>query len=106
MIRKTNNGKPKPSASCAAIWASRDIYDGMSKSRCPLCYKMDVFEVRMEMKLKCVIFAVFSFFNVTYVVEREIPGKFRPDPCDACAGLNQLSCEANWEVVIMWVDDK
>ena len=42
----------------------------------------------------------------------ERPGKFRPerdsnpDLCDAGAVLYQLSCQGNWELVIMWVYDK
>ena len=31
---------------------------------------------------------------------------FDPDLCDACAVLYQLSYQINWELVIMWVNDK
>ena len=43
---------------------------------------------------------------------KEGPEKFRPerdsnpDLCDAGAGLYQLSSQAKWELVIMWVNDK
>ena len=41
-----------------------------------------------------------------------MPAKFRPergsnpDLCDAGAELRQLSYQANWELVIMWIYDK
>ena len=30
---------------------------------------------------------------------------FNPDLCDASEVLYQLSYQANWELVIMWIDD-
>ena len=91
------------------VLALRDIYDGTSKSRCPLCYEMDVFELRIEMKLRCVIFTVFwrhLCSNEKYLENSGLNGTRTPDPCDAGAVLHQLSFKANCELVIMWVDHK
>ena len=33
-------------------------------------------------------------------------GNSNPDLCDGCAVLHQLSSQANWEQVVMWVDYK
>ena len=33
-------------------------------------------------------------------------GDSNPDLCDTCAVLHQLSNQANWEQVVMWVDYK
>ena len=50
--------------------------------------------------------------NATWAVVKERPEKFKPrwhlnpDLCNAGAVLYQLSYQANWELVIMWVYDK
>ena len=50
--------------------------------------------------------------NATWAVVKERPEKFKPrwhlnpDLCNAGAVLHQLSYQANWELVIMWVYDK
>ena len=41
-----------------------------------------------------------SFFIATYVVTRKALTGFKPDLCDAGAVLHQLSCQANWELVV------
>ena len=33
-------------------------------------------------------------------------GDSKPDLCDAGALLHQLRYQVNWELVVMWVDDK
>ena len=50
-----------------------------------------------------------SFFFQRYLSSSERAGLKRnsnPDLCDAGAVLYQLSYQANWELVVMWVDDK
>ena len=58
----------------------------------------------------CMILAVFS---TTYLSSSEKDLKnsglnrySNPDICDASAVLYQLSYQANWELVITWVNDK
>ena len=52
------------------------------------------------------------FFYASYLVVRIRPEKFRPeqdsnpDLSDAAAWLHQLSFQANWEPVVLWVDYK
>ena len=38
--------------------------------------------------------------------EKGLNGDSNPDLCDASAAVHQLSYQANWEVVIMWVTCK
>ena len=51
-------------------------------------------------------------FAMLLAVPKERPENFwpeqdsNPDLCDASVVLNQLSYQANWELVIMWVHDK
>ena len=53
-----------------------------------------------------------QLYYATWAVANESPKIFRPeqdsnpDLCDAGAVLHQLSDQANWELVIMWVYDK
>ena len=55
---------------------------------------------------------IFAVLIATWAVATESPENFmpeedsNPDFCDAGAVLHQLSHQANWELVIVWVDDK
>ena len=52
----------------------------------------------------CIILAIFWAIQA---VERKSWKILEPCPCDVDATvLNQLSYQANWELVVAWVDDK
>ena len=47
------------------------------------------------------------FFSTTLAVyEKCLNGDSNPDLCNAGAVLYQLSYQANWELVVMWVNDQ
>lgn len=39
-------------------------------------------------------------------IEKGLNGDSNPELCDASAVFYQLSYQAYWEVIVMWVDDK
>ena len=50
---------------------------------------------------------IFAVGYVTYAVAKDKPGRYlSPNLCNAGAVICQLSYQTNWELVIMWVNDK